>query len=87
MSQEDFPEHKKLRAIKDRSQVIGEFLEWLQGEKGFALATWCSHGEFLDPARFNVNQLLAEFFEIDQEKLEAEKLAMLDQMRTANKES
>lgn len=25
-----YPEHEKLRAISDKSQAIGEFLEWLE---------------------------------------------------------
>jgi len=33
----DYPEHDKLQAISDRSQAIGEFLEWLQ-DKGVFLA-------------------------------------------------
>lgn len=27
----DYPEHDKLHAISEQSQVCGEFLEWLQG--------------------------------------------------------
>lgn len=26
----EYPEHEKLRAIQDKSQAIGEFLDWLQ---------------------------------------------------------
>lgn len=29
-----YPEHEKLSAIKDKSQAIGEFIEWLQNDKG-----------------------------------------------------
>jgi predicted amidophosphoribosyltransferase len=28
-----YPEHEKLKAVRDRSQCVGEFLEWL-AEKG-----------------------------------------------------
>ena len=27
-----YPEHEKLRAVKDRSQTIGEFVEWLEDQ-------------------------------------------------------
>lgn len=27
------PEHDKLHRVKERSQTIGEFLEWLNGKK------------------------------------------------------
>ena len=29
-SVDEYPEHTKLRAVSDRSQAIGEFLEWVQ---------------------------------------------------------
>lgn len=38
----DYPEHDKLSAIKDKSQSIGEFLEWLDFEKNYTI---CSLGE------------------------------------------
>jgi hypothetical protein len=36
----DYPEHEKLHAVKDRSQAIGEFLEWYQSEGGGVLTHW-----------------------------------------------
>lgn len=68
--QSAYPEHDKLRKISDRSQACGEFLDWLEEEKGWELP---SHSK---PA------LLAEFFEIDQERLEDEKQAMLNELRS-----
>lgn len=35
-----YPEHGKMKAVQNRSQIIGEFLEWLEYEKGYALATY-----------------------------------------------
>lgn len=35
-----YPEHEKLAAVKDRSQTIGEFLDWYQSEGGGVLAHW-----------------------------------------------
>ena len=64
-----FPEHDKLHKIRSQSQLIGEFLEWLSYSKGISLGT-------------PVHDLLAEFFEIDLKKLEAEKRAMLWSIRT-----
>src|SRR5512135_3496653 len=96
-SEQVFPEHDKLHAVKDRSQSIGEFLEWLQSEKGYVvcerLRTNGDEDEDEDeddadyelvPANLGVTRLLAEFFKIDLEKLEAEKRQMLDQLRAAN---
>lgn len=89
------PEHEKLAAVSDKSQACGEFIEWLQGQ-GLCLAEPHSHSEDcryggfkicnlrdqeLIPAQRNMRRLLAEFFDIDEEKLEQEKQAILNQMR------
>jgi len=102
------PEHEKLKLIKDKSQAIGEFIEWLEHDKKIHLSKVHTHGpecegwdpdrecynpgfdarcEFFDGqlyfASVNIVDLLAEFFEIDRRKLEDEKLAMLEEFRTA----
>ena len=73
-----YPEHEKLTTAKEQSQAIGEFLD---------LGRWslCEWREW-DDARpsfepVNINDALAEYFEIDQDKLEAEKRAMLAAIR------
>lgn len=71
----DYPEHEKLRAIRDQSQKAGEFLEWLQAEKGVSLMV----GDF--PLQTTTTRLLAEFFEIDLDKIEDEKRTMLEVLR------
>lgn len=82
----DYPEHEKLKAVQTQSQSIGEFLDWLRGEKGFEIARW-KHDDFdenddvLMPAHFSTEKLLAEFFNIDLDKVEAEKRAMLAQLQ------
>jgi hypothetical protein len=68
-----YPEHEKLKEIRDQSQKCGEFLEWLE-EQGYVEIT----------ARKSLTSILAEFFEIDEEKLEREKRRMLDRIREAN---
>ena len=72
----------KMSAVKEKSQAIGEFLEWLRSEKGYFLAVDAGEregGPYM--ANYNIEQLLAEFFEIDLNKVEQEKRAMLDQLR------
>lgn len=39
-----YPEHEKLAKVRDESQSIGEFLEWLS-EKGIRLAAYHTHNE------------------------------------------
>ena len=80
----EYPEHEKLRLIKDKSQTCGDFYEWLQ-DHGYALAERHSHtdecydGSYLHcgmsegdlfRALLSRDQLLAMFFEIDLDKLE-----------------
>lgn len=80
----DYPEHKKLTAVHERSQAIGEFLDWCVSEKGYQLAEWDDSREIdhrMMPIIVPVEKLLAEFFGIDLQKLEAEKRAMLEEMR------
>ena len=33
-----YQQHEKLNTVKDQSQAIGDFLEWLHSEKGIILA-------------------------------------------------
>ena len=93
-----YPEHEKLRAVSEKSQACGEFLDWLLGEKHYTLGKYHEHTddcwdndgeltcrtstEFMFPAPVpRISKLLAEFFEISEDKLEAEKRAMLDEVR------
>lgn len=122
---EKYPEHVKLRAVADRSQTVGGFLDWLRTEKHLILADAHEHtddcytmgldkagivrdygslmsageraaGRFsvpqcgmgsgqLWPATVTATELLAEFFEIDTRKIAAEKDAMLEEIREANR--
>ncbi len=73
----DYPEHDKLRHVKDESQAIGEFLDF----GGYVL------GEYIDgrlqPVHGSISRILAEYFEIDEKKIEQEKRQMLDKLRRA----
>jgi hypothetical protein len=63
-----YPEHEKLAKIKDKSQCVYDFLEFVSG-KSLELCRW--EGEDLRPC-YGKRELIAEFFEIDLKKLEAE---------------
>lgn len=86
----NYPEHMKLKAVSGRSNVIGGFLDWLMHNKleinsysyGLVyLAYYHGRSERLHPLPIRISDLLAHYFEIDQQKIEAEKTAMLDAMR------
>lgn len=73
-----YPQHEKLNTVKDQSQAIGDFLEWLHSEKGIILASYGnSNMNWLAPNGTAKDRLLAEYFEIDIDELESEKRAML----------
>jgi hypothetical protein len=72
-----------MAAVQERSQEIGEFLEWLSS-KGITLCRlgvpdWERNCYF--PIRESTEQLLAAYFEIDLDKAEAEKRALLKELR------
>ncbi len=81
-----YPEHEKLAAVKDKSQVIGEFLD--NGlPDGVVFAEWNRRGDMLNPVRCDIQAWLADYFGIDRDKLEAEKQQMLDEIRASQKEA
>lgn len=95
-----YPEHDRMRAISDQSQTVGEFVEWLSSDKRIRLATYpdcisdtadhvcgagdCVKSQHLYTVDTPIEKLLAEFFDIDLDTIEAEKRAMLDSLRAAN---
>ena len=72
-----YPEHAKLRAVRERHETVCEFLAWLDETKGINLA-------WREPSNYSFirfDELVAEFFEIDMNAFEAEKRAMVDRIR------
>ena len=80
------PELDKLQKVKDKSQAIGEFFDWLKEEKGIFLAI--DNGKimgltglkkrYIIPYYGNFSSLLSEFFEIDERKIEEERREVLE---------
>lgn len=70
-----YPEHDKLTDVRDKSQTVGEFLEWMVAVKGFRICETDGAGMFL--ARLDIEGLAAEFFGVDLDRLEEEKSRML----------
>ena len=116
MDVSEYPEHDKVRAVKDQSEAIGAFLDLGLPSMGLMLSQrvtcpcecdFCGRGcgphspwhtdaekatcvkgvvQVTDwmPANKSIERILAEYFEIDLNVLEAEKLAMLAALREAN---
>jgi hypothetical protein len=90
----------KMREVRVKSQAIGEFLDWLQGEQEVQLMLYHKHTErcededgdhmcglsedSLMPEHRGIEKLLAEFFEIDLKVVEEERQALLDWQRALN---
>lgn len=76
-----YPEHEKMRRISGQSQSIGDFIEWLHSQ-GLGLGRWQEvegyRNEQFVPALEGISSLLAKYFDIDLDVIEAEKRQMLD---------
>ena len=79
--QPSMPESEKLLAIKDKSQIIGEFLDWLRSEQEVTLCTLDESEDQFYPVFVSIEDLLAEYFGIDLQKVEQEKVALLEALR------
>ena len=99
------PELDKLIAVKEQSQKLGCFLEWLFSN-GQVLCTYKESryydedgnvtdehvvGGYCDPGGYyqvgkGIEQILAEYFGIDLEKVNEEKSVILDDYRKSNEQ-
>ncbi len=80
------PEHDRMKAARhgrDALQLIGEFIDWLRDEKGYRI---CEHdrGEYYE-VNAGPQKFIAQFFEINEAALSAEKDALLDYQRAYTK--
>lgn len=73
------PECDKLVAVAGESQKLGEFLDWVL--ERYTLCDRDGESDFLYPAHININSLLADYFEIDMNKVDAERSALLEAIR------
>lgn len=74
------PELEKIQANREKSQTIGEFLEWLQSEKGFQIGEYDKNDRLM-PVHHSVEKLLAEFFGINLIEAERERQALLKSLQ------
>jgi len=72
----------KLRAVQGLSQTIGDFLDWLS-ERGIVLCRPERH--HYCPIPETAEQLLAQYFQIDLNKVEAEKRVILEKLRSVQR--
>lgn len=81
------PQHDKAKLHADEMQAIGEFLEWLP-TVDLHLSEWMKYPEYankvLVQSNTDIQQLLADFYEIDYKAYLAEKDAALAYIRSRN---
>lgn len=79
------PTLDKMLEIKDKSRLIGEFIEWLGcRDPRLHLCELDEDAEEFFAAHIRTEKLLAEFFGIDLDKAEKERCQILDAIRAQN---
>ena len=83
------PECNKLLKVKNESQAIGSFLDWLKGERELVLCKYDGEDDELNPTYLpdytTIEHLLAEYFKINLNKVEQERGEILVSLRRKNK--
>lgn len=79
-----YHEHEKLKAKDREARTVSSFIDFLT-EQGWELAAWNDKDEQLHPIRKRPAEVIGLFLEIDPKKLEAEKQAMLDEIRRSGR--
>lgn len=73
------PECEKLASVSEESNKIGNFFDWMQSETAFRV---CEYDEtenyYFSSSHYDREQLLAKYFEIDLDKVEKERKALLE---------
>ena len=78
----EYPECDKLSKVSKESHIIGAFLDWCNSE-GVHLATYYEdRGLVVD--RRSIEQVLADYYDIDLDKVEEERRHILEMQRHAN---
>jgi hypothetical protein len=80
----EYPECEKMAAVREKSQVLSDFVDWLQ-TKGIHLAKWHDRGgaDELFEIHTPYDELFADYFGIDLKAVERERRAMLDSIQLA----
>lgn len=80
------PECEKLVAVSEESNKIGKFLSWLEAQ-GVTFCEWDDYDEQWTPhevSNLSINAVLAKYYDIDLDKVEKERRALLDWLRENN---
>ncbi len=75
----NYPEHDKLKAITAEKEIVQSFIDWLYDETDLDIFEWTKYDHF--PTQKSREQIMAEYFGIDLQKLSREKDQILDDWR------
>lgn len=78
-----YPEHEKLKACQREVSALSNFFDFL-AEQEWEIAKFDDRYERLLSIRERPDKIIGMFLKIDPKKLEAEKQAMLDEIRATN---
>lgn len=84
-------EVEKMVAVQEKSKLLSQFIDWLE-EEGFSICRWQNVTRYSPdlgdyspagylPKRKSNEHLLADFFGIDLEKVEEERLEILNSLK------
>jgi hypothetical protein len=78
-----YPECERMQIVAPESRAIGEFIDWLNYEKHIILATRSDEEDTGDiqMVHYSMEKLLAEYYDIDLNKVEKERQQMLEEIR------
>lgn len=84
MSESLYPEHDKLTAVQNEYNTMRDFLEWL-GERKMSFAEYREFEHLRSPQLVSLtpieaDEVIATFFGIDLDAIEAERRTMLDNL-------
>ncbi len=79
----EVPNCEKLRALHKDKVIVGDFIEWMTAQ-GYVIAQEVE--EELAYARKSFDKLWLDYIEVDEQKLDDERRAILDEQRKLNAE-
>ena len=82
----DTPElDRQLEIIKSgKAGIVQEFLDWLLDDQGFRLCEFSHETQAFEPIYTQREQLMADHFDIDRDKIEKERRMLLSQQQNLN---
>ncbi len=80
--QDKYPECTRMKAVSDKSQIIGTFIEYMESQ-GYTLRKWYEDDDYNGYIRIDktINQMLADYYDINLSIVEEEKQQMLEEHR------